>query len=162
MRIFMLLADKLNKVMDGVAGTTLVLMMILTVLDVILRFFGKPIPGTYELVSLSAGVVVAAALPRTSWEKAHVNLPILTGTFSKKGQDVCDVATRVMAILLFVIFGYNLLVMGQSLSKSNVGTQTLQVPLSPFAYIMGACCFIVCIILVADIARTVATGGHHE
>jgi TRAP-type C4-dicarboxylate transport system permease small subunit len=157
---FILLTDRVNRAMDYVAGTVLVLMMILTVCDVILRYFKMPIPGTFELVSVAAGVVLAASLPRTSWEKQHVNLPMLVEMFGNRGQKVFNVITRFLSILLFAIFGYNLLLMGQSLSKTNTTTNILHTPLSPFAYLMGACCFIVCLILIADIVRTI--GGGHE
>ena len=61
--------------------------MLITVVDVILRFFSKPITGTYELVFLGGAVVIGCAIPRTSWEGGHVNVDFaieyLPGMFKK-------------------------------------------------------------------------------
>ena len=44
--------------MNGLSGIVLFLMMMLTVVDVALRIFWKPITGTYELVAMAGAVVV--------------------------------------------------------------------------------------------------------
>ena len=69
---------RISKVMDVVGGVVLSLMMLITVTDVILRFVGKPITGTYELVFLGGAVVIGCAIPRTSWEGGHVNVDFVT------------------------------------------------------------------------------------
>ena len=50
-----------------IAGTSLTFLMLLTVGDVILRYFKRPIVGTYELVAFSGAVVIGFSLPFTSW-----------------------------------------------------------------------------------------------
>ena len=88
---------RISKVMDIIGGTVLTLMMLVTVTDVILRFFKKPITGTYELVFLGGAVVIACAIPRTTWEGGHVNVDFalehLPGMF-KKNCYHCHKATR--------------------------------------------------------------------
>lgn len=42
----------LNKFMNVIAATVLFCVMLVTVLDVVLRYFGHPITGVYDLVAL--------------------------------------------------------------------------------------------------------------
>jgi hypothetical protein len=47
MKGFRALVSRLSRFMSVIAETTLVFVMLLTVLDVILRYFGFPITGVY-------------------------------------------------------------------------------------------------------------------
>ena len=84
-----------SKVMDCVAGTALVLIMLLTSLDVVLRYLRHPILGSYDMVSMGAAFVIGFALPRTSWDKMHISVDILVVKLPQK-RIVFDLITRVM------------------------------------------------------------------
>lgn len=53
MRVFSVITTRLTNTMSLIAGIILVLMLGITLTDVIMRFFGKPIVGAYELVAFS-------------------------------------------------------------------------------------------------------------
>ena len=158
---FLNITLKLNSLMDFVAGSVLVLMMLLTVVDVILRYLGRPIPGTYELVSLAGAVVIGFAIPRTSWDKTHVTVDFLVDRYAER-RGIFDVTTRVFSLFLFLLLGWNLVVMGTSLAKTGEGTLTLCLPIYPIAYLLGICCFAECLVLVADIVKVASKGGSDE
>ena len=63
MQVFQSMVLRIGRVMDVVGGIILTFMMLITVLDVVLRFFKKPITGTYELVFLGGAVVIGCAIP---------------------------------------------------------------------------------------------------
>ena len=44
-----------SRTLTIIGGVSLTLLMLLTVLDVILRAFHRPVVGTYELVALAGG-----------------------------------------------------------------------------------------------------------
>jgi TRAP-type C4-dicarboxylate transport system permease small subunit len=151
---------RISKVMDVVGGVVLTLMMLITVTDVILRFFGKPITGTYELVFLSGAVVIACAIPRTSLEGGHVNVDFaieyLPGMFKK----VVMVSTRLMGIAFFLLLGWNLFAYGTALLNKHEVSLTLHVPYYPVAYILGICAFVESLALLSGLIRTVREVGH--
>ncbi len=94
---------RISKVMDVVGGVVLSLMMLITVADVILRFFGKPITGTYELVFLAGAVVIGCAIPQTSWQEVHVNVDFVL-EYLQDGEKDCNgsYATHGNNVLLFL------------------------------------------------------------
>ena len=66
---------RLSRLINVIAGIAITFIMFLTVLDVILRFFRRPIVGTYELVAFSGAVVIGFAIPLTSWMRGPRPLP---------------------------------------------------------------------------------------
>ena len=152
---------RITKLMDVVAGSVLVMMMFLTVLDVILRYLGRPIPGTYELVSLAGAAVIGFAIPRTSWDKTHVTVDFLVDRFPER-RGVFEVTTRIFSLFLFFLLGWNLVATGASLAKTGEGTLTLCVPIYPVAYLLGVCCFAECLVLVTDMVKVLTRGGTDE
>jgi TRAP-type C4-dicarboxylate transport system permease small subunit len=151
----------LSKCMDGVAGTVLVLIMLLTSLDVILRYLGYPIPGTYDLVSLGAAFVLGFAIPRTSLDKTHVSVDILVERFPRR-RVIFDIGTRILGFFFFFLLGWNLIKMGISFARTGDSTQTLSLPFYPIAFALGICAFMECIVLLSDITRAVYKGESHE
>lgn len=136
--------------MNVVAGLALAGSMFLTVSDVILRSFKRPIVGTYELVGLLGALVIGFSLPQTSRVKGHVLMDFLTGSLSAGAQRVLHVLTRILGIVLFAIIGWNLWVLGDDFRKSGEVTLTLQLPLYPVAYSIAICCFVECLVLILD------------
>jgi TRAP-type C4-dicarboxylate transport system permease small subunit len=151
---------RISKVMDVVGGVVLTLMMLVTVTDVILRFFGKPITGTYELVFLSGAVVIGCAIPRTSLEGGHVNVDFAIEYLPVMFKKVIVVFTRLLGIAFFVLLGWNLFAYGTTLFSKHEVSLTLHVPYYPVAYVLGVCAFVESIALLSGLIRTVRGVGH--
>jgi TRAP-type C4-dicarboxylate transport system permease small subunit len=54
-----------------------VLMMGVTAVDVVLRWFGSGIPGAYEIVTLGMRVLIPLALPYVFWIGGHIAVDML-------------------------------------------------------------------------------------
>jgi TRAP-type C4-dicarboxylate transport system permease small subunit len=146
--------------LNTIAGISLVFLMCLTIGDVIMRYFRRPIPGTYELVAFSGAVVIGFSLPFTSWVRQHIFVDSFIAYFSQKTRNGLHVFTRVICIGLFFIIGWNLFKYGDSLYKSGEVSLTIQMPFYPIAYGVGVCCFIECLVLITDIIKI--AGGEYE
>ena len=154
MERFLSILQVVNKGMDMVSGTALVSIMLLTSCDVVLRYLGHPILGSYDLVSFGAVFVIGFALPRTSWEKMHISVDMLVERIPKH-RFVVDIVTRVAALALFILLGWNLAVLGAGLHKTGEETLTLGIPLFPVAYALGFCAFLQCFALIGDVVKIV-------
>jgi TRAP-type C4-dicarboxylate transport system permease small subunit len=154
MERYLNIIQTVNKGMDLVAGTAMVLIMLLTTCDVVLRYLGHPILGSYDLVSFGAAFVIGFALPRTSWEKMHITVDILVEKIPQH-RFIMDIATRAMALALFVLIGWNLILLGTGFFETGEETLTLGIPLFPIAYALGFCAFLQCFSLIGDVVRIV-------
>jgi TRAP-type C4-dicarboxylate transport system permease small subunit len=150
----------ISRFLNGIAGVSLSFLMCLTIADVILRIFKRPIVGTYELVAFSGAVVIGFSLPFTSWLRGHVYVDFLILKFSKKTRNIFNIITRFLVIWLFLMFGWNLIAYGMDLRKSGEVSLTLRIPFYPVAYGIGICCFFQCLVFLCDILKI--RGGKYE
>jgi len=139
--------------LNVIAGISLTFLMFLTIGDVILRYFRRPIVGTYELVAFSGAVVIGFSIPLTSWMRGHVYVDFLILRFSQKVRNVFNIITRCLVLCLFLMIGWNLIVYGMDLRKSGEVSVTLHFPFYPVAYGIGICCFFQCLVLLCDILK---------
>lgn len=152
--------SKISKWMNGIAAVALGFMILLTVTDVILRYFRRPIIGTFEMVGLSGAVIIGFSLPFTSLVKGHVNVDFLTQKLPPKGKKIFTTITKCLGIILFVIIGWNLIILGMDFHKVGEVTPTRHLPIYPVLYGVGTCCFFESLVLLCDIAKIL--GGKIE
>jgi TRAP-type C4-dicarboxylate transport system permease small subunit len=144
---------RLSRLINVIAGVAITFIMFLTVFDVILRFFRRPIVGTYELVAFSGALVVGFAIPLTSWMRGHIYVDFFTGKLSKAAQSIFNLTTRCMGIGLFFLIGWNLINVGMDLQQTGEVSLTLQLPFYPVAYGVAVSCFVQCLVLLADMVK---------
>jgi len=160
MKTFLKSVYKLSITTQVIAGLALAFMLIVTLSEVILRSFGKPILGSYEIISFTGGIIIGLAIPYTSWKRGHVYVDFLINKFSKKRRRVIMIITRCLGILLFLLIGWNLISMGSDLYMNKEVSMTLRLPFYPIAYGIGISCLIQCILLFSDILRI--RGGEYD
>jgi TRAP-type C4-dicarboxylate transport system permease small subunit len=151
---------RLSKWVNAIAGITLSFMVFLTVADVIMRSFRRPIPGTYDLVGIAAAVVIGFALPLTSWGRGHISVEFVVQKLSRTARKITDISTRSLGIFFFVLSGWYLIKMGMRLHATGEVSLTIRMPFYPVAYGLAVCCFIQCLVLLCDIVKVL--GGEHE
>lgn len=143
----------LSRAMQSIAGFALVFMMTLTTCDVILRIFGKPIIGTYEMVAFSGGVVIGFATPITSFMRGHIFVDFFYQKFPMVTQNIFNTITRLIDIVLFAIISWNLVLMARDMYRSGEVSLTLQLPFYPVAYGIAFALFVECLVLICDIVK---------
>jgi len=149
-----------SRALSVVAGGSLVLLMTLTVVDVVLRGFRKPIAGTYELVAFAGALVIGLSMPLAQRARSHIYVEILVERLPRAARDAVHAVTRVLVIGLFAVIGWNLVKYGAGLMASHEVSLTLQVPFWPFAFALALGCLVQCMVHVGEIARILA--GRYE
>jgi TRAP-type C4-dicarboxylate transport system permease small subunit len=150
MHIFDKLVRDLAKKMYWIAGAAIVAMMFLTCADVILRYFRKPIPGTYELVCFLAAVAVSFAMAHTSIEKGHVSVSFVVSLFPSRIQRLIECITSCFGLFIFGFITWQSVMYGNDLHASHEVSLTLQLPFYPFIYGIGFSAGVVCLLLLSD------------
>jgi TRAP-type C4-dicarboxylate transport system permease small subunit len=142
-----------------ISGLTLAFMLLFTLTDVVMRAFGKPIVGDYEIISFLGAVVVGFAIPYTSLLKAHVIVDFLIEKLPKNVSNGMQVATRIMGIALFLWIGWNFVDMSLDLIKSKEVTPVFRLPYYPISFGLAFASIIQCFVFVSQIKEIV--GGRH-
>jgi TRAP-type C4-dicarboxylate transport system permease small subunit len=154
--------EKASAWMNGVAAGMMFLMMMLTVVDVILRFFGKPILGSYELVSIVGATIIGLAIPKTSLDRGHVSVDVVMEKRSGTVKRVVFVLTRIPGIALFVTLTFFLAFKGYAAYRDGEVSSILQIPHQYLAYSLAAFCFMESLVLMFDIVGVCCVEGKEE
>ena len=126
------LATRLASWFNGIAALAVAAMMILTCLDVFLRLWRHPIPGTYEIVSMLGAVFVSFSLARTSVDQGHIAVDFLVIRLPKKWRNAIEAVNDGVAALLFTAVAYQSIIYAGDLKACGEVSMTLQLPIHPF------------------------------
>lgn len=144
-------ARRISGIFNGVAGAGIVFMMLLVTLDVILRFFRSPIPGTYEMAGLIGTVIVSFSLAWTFLERGHIVVEFLISKLPRKTQWIVDAVNDCISLIFFALVAWQSWVYGTSLRASGEVSLTVQLPLFPFLYGIAIGCGLLCLAILADL-----------
>ena len=146
---------RLSRSANTVAGAALTFIMGLTVLDVILRIFGRPIVGVFELVAFFGAVAIGFSIPFTSWVRGHIYVDFLILKFPPAWRKAVHLFTRLLGLGLFGLIGWNLLKMGSDLHRSGEVSPTLHAPFYPVVYGIGVVCLLQSLVLIGDAIKII-------
>ncbi len=137
---------------NKVASASLLAIMLLTCLDVSMRyFFNRPMAGTYDLVSLLGAVLASFAMPFTMLQKGHVAVEILIQSLSSGKQLIIETVTHVLGILLFLLLVWQSIVLALDMKAAGEVTPTLLVPFYPILICMAICFFGLCLAILVNL-----------
>lgn len=142
----------LARALHWAGAAALASMMFVTVADVVLRSFRRPIVGTYELVGFLGALAIGFALPQTSLDRGQVLMDFLARHLPPGPTRALSVATRAIGVGLFAVLGWNLAAMGFDLRRTGDVTPLLSLPLALPAFAIAASCFAECLVLAATAA----------
>jgi TRAP-type C4-dicarboxylate transport system permease small subunit len=157
MRVFV---TRLSNFMSIVAGVVLVFMVILTFIDVVMRFFGSPVPGVYEVIAYLGVAVTGFALPRASMMKTHVYVDLVIDKVSAPARKALKVFTRIIVFLMFLFAAWYFVEMGKSFIATRSVTMTLRLPFYPVVFGMAVSCLVQCLVSIYEIFEK--EGGSNE
>jgi len=143
----------ISKAMHWVSGVTIWVIMAITLADVILRHFGHPIVGSFEIISFLGAIVVGFALPQTSLMKGHIYVDFLVNRFSSDRRAVMYVTTRIMGMFLFFVLGWFFFSMAWDLFTKGEVSTTFKLPFYPIAAGLGLSFFVQVLVLTCDIFK---------
>jgi TRAP-type C4-dicarboxylate transport system permease small subunit len=136
-----------------VAGVVLAFMLIFTLTDVITRAMGRPILGSFEIISFSGAVAIGFSLPWTTLMKSHVLVDFALDKLTKKGRARMETITRIVAILLFLWIGYNFFDYGLDLIRNKEVTPMFKMPFYPISFGLAFACLIQCLVLIMQVKK---------
>lgn len=136
-----------------VAGVSLMVMILVTSAEVVLRVFRLSMTGAYDLVKIAAALTIAAGLPYTTAIKGHVAIEYFFHKLGRRGRAVVDAAMRLVAIALFSLLAWGCVDYGNSLRSKGEVSMTLQLPVFWLPYVLAGSCALVVLIKVYHLAH---------
>ena len=111
-------------------------------------------------VLLCAILVIAFSIPYVSWKRGHIFVDFMINIFPRGVKNGIHSVTRCLAIVLFILAGWNLIKYALDLYRAGEVSPTLMLPYYPFVFTVGICCFCQCLSLFCDLLKV--WGGKYE
>lgn len=146
--------NSLSRCLDWVARAAVLGVMATFCGNIILRLFGKPIVGTYEIVSFIGSMAISFALPYCSVKKAHIAVELLISRLPDRMQATIDTFTGILSLGLFVIIAWQSGAYATNMWHTGVMTAALKWPLYPFMYGMVLGTSMLCVVLFLDVVKS--------
>jgi TRAP-type C4-dicarboxylate transport system permease small subunit len=141
----------LTRSLNALSAAAVMAMMLLTCADIVLRLMRWPITGTYELMGFLAALFVSFALAQTSVDKGHIAVDFLVMRLSPRTQRIVDAVNDAVCIVLFAMVTWQCVIYAAELKASGEVSMTLQLPVFPVVYGIGAGCAVLCLVLAARV-----------
>ena len=145
-RVEMKIIHNLSRWFAYISTGVLGLMMLLTVVDVFLRyFFNSPITGTTEVTEFMMVIVVFPALAWCAVTRRHVQVDLLVSHLPPRVQTIIDSITLVLTLFTFIIITWH-----SALEANDVYTtgSLLKLPHAPFYWVLTAGFALFCLSIV--------------
>ena len=123
-------------------------MMTVTCLDILLRTFGCPIVGAYDIVKITSAISIGCALPYTTAVKGHVAVEYFFHKLKKRERIIVDTVTRLVSMTFFGLLAYRCVLYGIALQQSGTATPTLQIPTFWIMHVIAYCCLVVTLVIL--------------
>lgn len=149
-------AYAVSKGICWVSALGLAAMMLLTCGDVIFRYFGYPIKGTYDIVGICGAFVIALSIAYTQMLRGHVGIDFIVMTLSSSVRKTIDTTNYLLNIFIYGLLAWQFGVYGKKLWSVGRVSETIQIPLFPFPFVVGIGCALMCLILLIELLNLIS------
>lgn len=129
-----------------IAGAGLMVMVLVTALDVVLRVFRISLTGDYDITKIAGAITIAAALPYTTAIKGHVAIEYFFHKLGRRGRVIVDSVMRLLGMTLFSFLAWQSVQYGNALKRSGEVSLTLQLPVFWVPYVLAVSCVLVVLV----------------
>jgi TRAP-type C4-dicarboxylate transport system permease small subunit len=150
-----MISHALNKIFMVIGSVAVMFLMSLATSNVVLRIFGYPYRGTYELVSFAGAIVIAFALGYSQQRRDHIVVDILSEKFPKKLIRVLDSINYFVSMVFFAIVTWQIYVWGMKTMRGGEVMETLKVIYHPFIFGVAAGFAALSLALMVDFLKNV-------
>jgi len=146
----------LSRFMNAVACGVLVLMMLLTVSDVVLRsLLRRPILGTTELTENMMACLAFLALAWCAVERSHLKVDLVMIMLPARVQAIVDSLTLLAGLCLVGLISWRSFLEAMVVKELNIESSLLRIPAYPFYYVMAVGFAVLCLVMVMQFVERV-------
>lgn len=117
--------DLVIRIMHGIAGLALVIMMLAVVSDVILRAaFNTPVKGAYDVVSISLLVMTFFGIAPVVAARREILIDLIDAVLPPVGLRIIGVVSALLGLAIFGFFGWSMI--APAMDAWNWGERSLE------------------------------------
>ena len=137
----------------ALTGASILVMVALTCVDVVMRLFGRPVFGVYDMVYVCGAVGMACALPYTTALKGHVAIEYFLHKCGRRWRAGVESAVRLPGAALFCLLAVETARTGGKMYGRGDVSATLQLPVFWLMHVIAFCCAVTAAVIVHDLVK---------
>lgn len=154
-----LLMEKITKAITFIGMAGLIFMTIITVVDVVGRyFFNKPLIYSIEFTEIWMVLTVFSAIAYTALLKQHIKVDIITSHLSPKTQAVTESIALTASLIFVSLISWRSIVRGLLLQPSTAATPFLHVPIYLLHYFIAFGTALLALVLLLELCFSILRG----
>ena len=128
----------ISRVMGYVSGFVLSAMMLITVVDIFMRYlFSQALTGTSEVVEYMMVCMVFFGLAWCALKGRHITVDLVVSRLSPKAQAIVDIITYVLGLCLCFVLSWHTFLESLLQHRAGFTSQFLKVPTYPFYVVIA-------------------------
>jgi TRAP-type C4-dicarboxylate transport system permease small subunit len=127
-------------------------LMFIGTMDVILRYlFNAPIEGTVEIGKILLMCIVVLGWAHTQDAKSHVAVNFFVSKFSLLAQNIIDIITGFISLVLFSLIGWQAAIVGFMAFQDKRVIQVIHIPVGIMHLIVSAAALLMCLVIFTQL-----------
>ncbi len=131
--------------------------MLLACANMVLRFLGYPLQGTFEILGFGGAFIAALALGGTQLKKGHIQVDIFY-LGSGLASIVVQVLGKLACILFFSLLALQMFKLGWLIKQSGELSETLHIIYYPVVFAVGLGFVLLVLVLLLQLAHELGQG----
>jgi len=142
----------LGKFLGAAANLLLCIMVIITCIDVIGRyFFSAPLLGAHEMITLAMGMMIYLGMPLVTVSREHLTIELASSYLGPRGRRIQQIVVNIVGALTFLLFSYLLFSHGIGLAEDLMITEDFELEQAPFAFLMATMCILTICVFIKQV-----------
>ncbi|MGD9817223.1 MAG: TRAP transporter small permease [Desulfomonilaceae bacterium] len=145
------LNDALANWFAVIGALALFLMMGISVVNMAMRFFGRPLGPAYELVGFLGALAVSLPLGYSQLKKSHIAVDILSSHFSAPARKLVTAIGLILGAIFFGLASWQVGAFANTMRLTGELSETTKMSYYPFVFAVSAGCGLMVLSLIADL-----------
>jgi len=128
---------RFNQALAFIAGIAAMCLALFICVNIVLRFFGKPISGVGEISGWLSAITMAFALGYTQIHKGHVDLDLFLSKLPKLLGNLVQGLMLFGSMIFYALLSYRLLLYANANREAGTLSETLAVIYYPYVYLVA-------------------------
>jgi TRAP-type C4-dicarboxylate transport system permease small subunit len=143
--------------LNWMAAATLIIVMVIVCANVIGRsFWGTPVKGTVDIVSLLGAIVIGWAIAYTQVLKGHIRIDLFVQRLPPRIRYVVDSVIDLIGLALFALISWQTVIFAKANFEVGELSEVLKLPITPFASVVAVGCIALTLALFLDLIKSVS------
>jgi TRAP-type C4-dicarboxylate transport system permease small subunit len=143
--------------LNWMAAAALIVVMVIVCANVIGRsFWGAPVKGTVDIVSLLGAIVIGWAIAYTQVLKGHIRIDLLVQRLPPRIQYIVDSVIDLIGFALFALISWQTVIFAKANFEVGELSEVLKLPITPFASVVAVGCIALTLALFIDLIKSVS------